>query len=242
MKKIVPFKKEIDFKTNVSEITSISLEHNYKIDENIIGEFIINGEYKMTDTSTTTEKFFFNVPFDIILDEKYLINKAVVDIDDFYYEIINDKTLIANIDVLIENLEEKPLIEKEVVEEPQEMEKEQLPLEERCIDIDDEVSIKDDINEQITNKEEFNIKEEIENPIINIEKIEKVSKQFDSVNIFSNLDCNETYSTYRVYIVRENDTIEQIVEKYNIPKEEIEKYNNIDELRIGDKLIIPTNE
>ena len=31
MKKIVPFKKDINFKTNIAEITSISLEHTLKV-------------------------------------------------------------------------------------------------------------------------------------------------------------------------------------------------------------------
>ena len=53
MKKIVPFKKDIIFKTNLSEIVSISLEHSLHLEKDslITGEFIISGEYKMTDTS-----------------------------------------------------------------------------------------------------------------------------------------------------------------------------------------------
>ena len=33
MKKIIPFVKELNFKTKVSEITSISLEHNITLKE-----------------------------------------------------------------------------------------------------------------------------------------------------------------------------------------------------------------
>ena len=36
MKKIIPFKKDIIFKTNLAEITSISLEHTLKISEKIV--------------------------------------------------------------------------------------------------------------------------------------------------------------------------------------------------------------
>ena len=123
MKKLIPFKKEIIFKTNLSEITSISLEHTLSIlEENLIsGEFIISGDYLMNDNSINTESFSFNIPFDIHMDEKYILDKSIIDINDFYYEIINSKVLEVNIEVSIDKLEEKTLIEEmkvELVEEP----------------------------------------------------------------------------------------------------------------------------
>ena len=45
--------------------------------------------------------------------------------------------------------------------------------------------------------------------------------------------------TYKVYIVREGDTIESILEKYAVTLEQVTKYNVINELNIGDKIIIP---
>lgn len=48
------------------------------------------------------------------------------------------------------------------------------------------------------------------------------------------------YSIYRVYIVKEGDTIESILNKYNITKEELGKYNDLTEIKYKDKLIIPT--
>ena len=49
MKQIVPFKKELPFKTKVSEITSISLERKINVEEEgiITGVFHITGDYKM---------------------------------------------------------------------------------------------------------------------------------------------------------------------------------------------------
>ena len=54
------------------------------------------------------------------------------------------------------------------------------------------------------------------------------------------LESNETYSTYYIYIVRETDSIETILQKYNVSKEDIEMYNDIKELKVGDKIIIPS--
>ena len=59
-------------------------------------------------------------------------------------------------------------------------------------------------------------------------------------NILENfINENEEYSTYHIYIIREGDTIDKIMSKYNIKKETLEEYNNIEEIKIGDKIIIP---
>lgn len=58
-------------------------------------------------------------------------------------------------------------------------------------------------------------------------------------NAFANTD--ETYTTYSVYILRENDNLDEIISKYNTTKEELSFYNNLDDLKAGDKLIIPTS-
>ena len=67
MKKIIPFTKEIEFKTMVSKITSISLEHTLRIKENnlISGHFILEGTYKMTQASQIDEEFSYKIPVDI---------------------------------------------------------------------------------------------------------------------------------------------------------------------------------
>ena len=119
MKKIIPFKKEMLFNNNVHEITSISLEHDLKEKENnlVSGNFYISGEYKVSDTSTNTETFNFTLPCDINLDNKYILKNLKIDIDDFYYEVINSNILKVNIDVLLDNLEEKEEIKEEIVEE-----------------------------------------------------------------------------------------------------------------------------
>ena len=104
MKQIIPFKKELPFKTKVSEITSISLERELDVlDDGIVsGVFHITGDYKMNEGSINREKYSFDLPFDITLDPRYDINTVNTDIEDFYYDIINDDTLKVNIDLFIE--------------------------------------------------------------------------------------------------------------------------------------------
>ena len=58
-------------------------------------------------------------------------------------------------------------------------------------------------------------------------------------DLFSNLDDTESYTTYYVYIVKEDDTIDKILLKYGISKDELEAYNDIASIKPGDKVIIP---
>lgn len=210
MKKVIPFKKEIIFESNIAEITSISLEHNLEIKDNsVIGSFDISGSYKMTLTSTITEDFNYNIPFEIALDERYLLDNAMADIDDFYYEILNDRVLSINIEVGIDEIEEIEMEDKmpNIIEESKEFE---------------ELNREESSDIENTQEEKRCIEEE--NPIS---------------NVFTSVSDVETYKSYTVYIVRENDTIESILTKYSVSKEELEVYNNLEELKIGDKLIIP---
>lgn len=194
MKKIVPFKKDIIFNTDISEIVSISLEHTLQSDNNLVtGNFVVSGDYRISETSVNTEDFSYDLPFSINVDDKYILDNAIIDIDDFYYEITNNNVLNVNIDVLIDRLEEKEL-ERPVIEERIEQVEEVIE-EPRCIE--------------------------------------------EETNIFDNIDSTDTYKSYTVYIVREGDTIESIMTKYNIEKELIIEYNDISELSIGDKIIIP---
>lgn len=230
MKKIVPFKKEIIFKTNLAEITSISLEHSLKKqDEHLIaGAFSLNGEYKITDASTNTEIFSYELPFDIHMDERYILDNCTVDIDDFYYEIVNENVLSVNIDVKVDKLSEKPLIEK--TEEP--VFERVLPPQEIQVSLED---VKKELE-----KEEVERKEkEVEMMKTEVIEEQKDIEPKENASLFGSLEESETYMTYRVYIVREGDSIENILTRYEITREELASYNDLSEVKLGDKLIIP---
>ena len=113
MKQIIPFVKDINLNSNIFEITSIALEHNLKMENNdsIVGVFTVSGKYKINEISLNEESFENNINFDITLDDKYDASKVKIDIDDFYYEIVDDVYLRVHIDVLVDNLvyAKKPL-------------------------------------------------------------------------------------------------------------------------------------
>ena len=62
-----------------------------------------------------------------------------------------------------------------------------------------------------------------------------------NINLFDDFSSSDTYATYHVYVVKEEDTLDTILNKYEISKEDLENYNNISDIKKGDKLIIPKN-
>ena len=228
MKNIIPFKKDVIFKTNLSEITSISLENTLNLkDDTISGDFIISGDYKVSDKSTTVEPFELNIPFEIVLDDRFDTKKATIDIDDFYYEIVNNNVLSVSIDVLVDHLGEKPLVDLEDLVDV-------TPVR-VVLDSEDDDMEEKSIKEEVI--EERCIEEEEELPKRDMDK-EELEEKINS--IFNNSTfTDDVYVTYNVFILRDGDTLDSIMEKYNITKEELEKYNDLSNLQLGDKLIIP---
>ena len=247
MKKIIPFKKQVYFNNNVGEITSISLEHTLTPASNnmIKGEFIISGEYKMTEVSTVTDPFEFNIPCDIELHERYNIDKVIINIDDFYYEIIDSKILEVNIDVLLDKLEEEQIkIINEIPMKYTSMEELELDLEQESEETEDVLSEQSTLEEcdyssiRMDNIEEKEMASKMDIDLN--ETKERCIEEEYTQSIFSSIgNDKEEYRTYKVYIVREGDSLEQIMTKYNIVREELEKYNDLKEITIGDKIIIP---
>ncbi|MDD5979878.1 MAG: hypothetical protein PUC23_02050 [bacterium] len=120
MKQIIPFNKEITFKKVVSDITSISLDHDLQLkgEDLITGNFYIKGKFKMNKASITEEEFSYKIPCEIAISDDYDTYDATVDIDDFYYDLVDDSILKVNIAVVIDNLIKKErCIENEEVEE-----------------------------------------------------------------------------------------------------------------------------
>lgn len=270
MKKIVPFNNVLQFNTDVREITAISLEPEIKkYPDMISGVFYISGEYKITDGQLDKEQFNFELPFDIALSNNYDLDSLLVDIDDFRYDLVSDKNLKVNIDLYIDGeIIEEPLPREHNQEELEfdirEESENDISLEEAILDstvYEEHIIPKEDNVEKQDNQQEYNEemieperidllkemltvnKEEPMNEDLNIDNdnINTISNDNDNNNIFEP-NQEEKYVTYRVYKVLENDTIDTILSKYNITKEILADYNNIENITPGDKLIIPANE
>ena len=207
MKKSIEIKKKIDFSSMIGEISSISLENHLQfVDCNHIeGNLTVFGHYKTTVASQLDEEFHYDIPIDITLTEDvdYLTGK--IDITDFYYDVVEDHSLLCNVELSIEA--------DELLEEERECDGD--PIETKEI--------------EIPHMEE----QDLQNTLVDRPAIE------ETTNSFFQIDETETYGTFLVYIMRENETINSIIEKYHTNIEEIEKYNDIQNLMIGSKIIIP---
>ena len=235
----------------------------------IDGNLIISGTYKMTEASTLEEEFNYKIPVEIMLTTNLLEDKRKIDINDFTYKIINEEALNIKVEILIEGLEKvdvTDIMEKDSEIESVVLEKEPLKdeVKEECsvreskdlevIDTpkerkDEEVEDVLDANlveplEEVEVLEEEPLKEvkvmkdesEIE---VNQENDNNTNKEVMDSIFSSFANTKETYSTYSIYILREDDSIDEVMNKYKINREILGEYNDLENLKVGTKLIIP---
>jgi len=279
MKKIISFDKEILFPTMIGEITAISLDQTLKFlsKNDIEGNFIISGRYKMTEASQIEEEFHYTLPFTIEVDDKYDIQSADIGIHDFYFEILNEEDLKVNVELEISQVEEKVTeeLEDEILIEDVEMEnvneEENLEvagarsdIKTEAVDVSNEdksfleleqVPKKVELLSHITKEDIQPLESETDSKIPTSMVLESSTKEMKTEtveseiiqdkttnqvsSIFSSINQEETFVTYHVYIVREQDTLESILEKYQTTKEAISDYNDLSDLKVGNKIIIP---
>ena len=263
MQKVISFDKNLEFKTMVSEITSISLDqHLAFIDESSIsGELVISGKYKLTAASRLEEDFIFHLPIEIVLTEKLEEATRKVTIEDFRYDIQEDDTLDCHVELLIEGVEIIDVDEEEDTNDDRECVVDELTMEQLTEDEDKSKNLvveentskrecDNDMVDNIINSSEDLEANELNSDLLPVEK-ESVSEVISTTEVSENSvevgslfssfkESDETFATYSVYIFRQNDTIEAVMDKYQVTKEELEKYNDLSSLTIGSKLIIPT--
>ncbi len=302
MKKIISFDKEILFPTMIGEITAISLDQTLKFlsKNDIEGDFIVSGRYKMTEASAIEEDFKHVLPIEITLLETFTLETTKIDIKDFYYEVIDEEILKVKIDIQIEGVEEvlleeekeevveaiseteeRKVEEKEeliseveivkptVIEEQEDLrecDSEEKTHEEKLSDVEPVITSTDAIieedklevvepvhkeekEESVVDKktivEEFAMNQKLsdatleEVEVVDVHKQEKTNTNIQSIfRVFN--DAEETYRAYTVYIMRKNDSINSVLDRYQITKEQLEEYNDLSKIELGSKVIIPT--
>ena len=230
MKQIIPFSKDITFKTVIGEITGISLDNDLSMKEDnlVKGNFYIKGSYKMMKSSALEENYSYKIPCEIAISEDYDTSGSFIDIDDFNYEVVGDDKLRVSISVSIDNLERKERIE--VLND-----KIDKILSKNEIKVDKVNDKREELND-MKEKEEKNEKSVILEERDVIEPLNVINESNPSLLSF---DGDEEYRTYSVYLYKEEDTIESILEKYKVSKFDLMDYNDLDNLTVGTKLIIP---
>lgn len=240
MKKIINFTDDIEFRNNIYEISSISLEREYVASENDVnGTFIITGSYRGHEISLNQESFTKKIPFSYHFEEPMDKETVTMEVDDFTYEIDQNK-LCVEIEYEIEG-------DKMVFDDEREFDK---FLENHEVEI---VDFKDETKEEKEEEEKPIIEEKIEEENFDICEPEKeelkqnedreVKEVKVDTEIMDTLNGGEnTYITYHIHVCDESDTLEYIANKYKISIDVIKDYNSIDNISVGMKLIIPCQD
>ena len=255
--------KELLFKNNIKDITSISLDSDYKIENSsLVGNFIISGEYKIHEVSINREKFNFKIPFNIEIDKDIDKKTIKLEITNFVYDYKQDE-LIVNIDYEIlgdiesvllfddeESLDEF-LNKREVEVIDTRLDEIKNTTERKSIDKIEEKELDTDIKNKIElndsqNNTRLDINDNLDdlgNKIDIIEPKEEEREQINTNEIINSIDTNnDKFITYKVYKIHENETLESIVIKYHTTIDDLKEYNDLSNLNIGDKIIIPSYE
>lgn len=244
MKSIIPFTKELDFKTKVSEITSISLEREFEVNTSSIeGSLYVSGDYKSHEVSANVTPFNFKIPFTIEIPDNLVEESITLEISDFAYEMEENSKIKVSIE--LELFGEEKEIEEEEDEDitPIEVDGEEIVkmLEEASEkEKEDREQPEEELSEEETMKEE---KEEAPADTVN-ETREETEEDMTSENVIITGASNtsDEYTTYHIHIVKEGETIETICTMYNSNLSLLNDYNDLSEVSKGMKIIIPEND
>ena len=253
MKENLKIEKELLFKNNIKDITSISLDNDYKINkQQITGNFIINGEYKIHEISINKEKFNFKIPYSYDINNDIDTSTVKVDITNFTYDYKKDELLV-NIeykitgdrkDVLLFDDEESlddflKRNEVEVISDRIDNIKKEIDEENNNEPTKDNEEKK--VLETTKDNEEKKVLEAKKDEIrVNTDTENETVTEKDIINNINNVQ--DKFITYKVYKLKETDTLESIVMKYHTTIDELKEYNDLSNIKINDKIIIPKYE
>ena len=238
MKSVIPFTKELDFNAKVQEITSISLEREFSVEDgSVVGNLFVSGDYKSHEISVNVTPFSFKIPFTIEIPDNLDKDSITIEINDFAYDMVDDSKITAHIELELEGNEIVQEVEEELVDYPVEVDSEEIlkMMEER----------KDEGIEKEQNEEGEKVEEEFieENSTQNDER-DKVSKaeivkESEDV-LMENINTDSEYTTYHIHVVKDGETVETICTMYNSNMNLLMDYNDLSNLAPGEKILIPS--
>lgn len=79
-------------------------------------------------------------------------------------------------------------------------------------------------------------------PILEDNEIIEEKTTDEEKDIISSIEAKDDYMMYHLHIVKETETIESICTLYGLSKDEILNINNVTNVNVNDKLLIPINE
>lgn len=231
----------VDGKYKMTDASQIEEEFHYKLPFTID----IDERYNLDNLEIIISDFYF----EIINEEDLKINVEIEmdGIEENKLPKLEEKKnsleevseVLDTEEDFVRNKEDDILIPVEIEEKKEKLEVPQdNPLHKLAEEIKKDILTEDIPLVEVTKQE---AKKEIKKETTSVkqEKDNNISSTNMS-SIFSSLaSSEETFSTYYVYMVRETDTIESIIDKYQTTKEELQNYNDLTNVKVGSKLIIP---
>ena len=215
MKKTINYEKDILFKTEIEEICSISLEHDFTVDNGFLrGDFIVSGDYKTSSLSINKEKFEYRLPLEYELESNVDVDTLSYDVENFEYNVKGDElSVYIDFGIRYEELKKEPV----------------MPISESEINFDDLIiSSIDDKDDEVRQ---------------DLEETKGLEDRNDETNsMVQSIAQDDSYVKYHVHIVRDGESLEAIASKYSVSIDLIKEYNDIEGLDIKSKLIIPEYE
>lgn len=244
MKSVIPFTKELDFNAKVQEITSISLEREFSVEDgSVVGNLFVTGDYKSHEISVNVTPFSFKIPFTIEIPDNLDKDSITIEISDFAYDMVDDSKITVHIELELEGNEIVQEVEEdELVDVPVEVDSEEIlkmmeerkeeEAEKKQAEEDEEIQeefIEEDLKENLTENDEERDK---------VQEIEIVKESEDV--LMQNIDKDSEYTTYHIHMVKEGETVETICTMYNSNINLLMDYNDLSNLTPGEKILIPS--
>lgn len=231
----------VDGKYKMTDASQIEEEFHYKLPFTID----IDERYNLDNLEIIISDFYF----EIINEEDLKINVEIEmdGIEENKLPKLEEKRnsleevseVLDTEEDFVRNKEDDILIPVEIEEKKEKLEVPQdNPLHKLAEEIKKDILTEDIPLVEVTKQE---AKKEIKKETTGVkQKKDNNTSSTNMSSIFSSLaSSEETFSTYYVYMVRETDTIESIIDKYQTTKEELQNYNDLTNVKVGSKLIIP---
>lgn len=244
MKSVIPFTKELDFNAKVQEITSISLEREFSVEEgSVVGNLFVTGDYKSHEISVNVTPFSFKIPFTIEIPDNLDKDSITIEISDFAYDMVDDSKITVHIELELEGQEIEKEEEEEAFEPVVEVDSEEiLKMMEERHDDEDAYTNDEETTQDIEEKkeEEKSDDEKVDREEVLIEAKNEKSLQESEDVIMQNVDADNEFTTYHIHMVKEGETVETICTMYNSNMNLLMDYNDLSNLTPGEKILIPT--
>ncbi len=249
MKSIIPYKKEISFGSKIAEITSMSLEHEIEINrEEVHGNFIISGDYKSHEVSVNREPFLYKLPFSIELTDHIDLDSLEFEITDFSYDILNDDTVEVSIEFSISASEKEDVSEVEISEVVEDKKEDEIVVENdedltRLIETPEEEFELTQVLVSSNEVKEIDESEDRKKVMVTEEIVKKEDLKETEETIIENVNpMDDSFATYHIHIVNSGETVETICTMYHSNLGLLSDYNDMSQVTVGDKIIIPKED